>query len=104
MMRIALSAAAFTLASIAVAAASDPVPVNVSNFGFAESDLNFGRMVKENGIGKLGHEQEPTPIDEQTVIRMNRDTLYSSGVFDLSAGPSLSPCPHAPTSGSCRSR
>jgi hypothetical protein len=26
-------------------------------------------------------------VDEQTVIRMNRDTLYSSGVFDLDAGP-----------------
>jgi hypothetical protein len=27
------------------------------------------------------------PIDHQTVIRMNRDTLYSFGVFDLDAGP-----------------
>lgn len=26
-------------------------------------------------------------IDNQTVIRANRDTLYSSGVFDLEAGP-----------------
>jgi hypothetical protein len=24
---------------------------------------------------------------KQTVIRMNRDTLYSAGVFDLDAGP-----------------
>ena len=29
----------------------------------------------------------PTPIDKQTVIRMNRDTLYSGAVFDLDAGP-----------------
>ncbi|WP_431242920.1 DUF1214 domain-containing protein [Flavobacterium sp. P21] len=27
------------------------------------------------------------PIDNQTVIRANRDVLYSSGVFDLDAGP-----------------
>ena len=27
------------------------------------------------------------PIDPQTVIRMNRDTLYSAAVFDLDAGP-----------------
>jgi hypothetical protein len=27
------------------------------------------------------------PIDSQTVIRANRDTLYSPGVFDLDAGP-----------------
>jgi hypothetical protein len=27
------------------------------------------------------------PIDKQSVIRSNRDTLYSPGVFDLDAGP-----------------
>jgi hypothetical protein len=26
-------------------------------------------------------------IDKQDVVRMNRDTLYSSGVFDLEAAP-----------------
>ena len=26
-------------------------------------------------------------IDHQTIIRLNRDTLYSVGVFDLAAGP-----------------
>src|SRR5262249_51533443 len=29
----------------------------------------------------------PADIDNQLVIRMNRDTLYSSAVFDLDAGP-----------------
>ena len=28
-----------------------------------------------------------TAIEKQDVVRMNRDTLYSSGVFDLDAGP-----------------
>ena len=27
------------------------------------------------------------PIDRQTVIRANRDTLYSAAIFDLDAGP-----------------
>jgi Protein of unknown function (DUF1254) len=31
--------------------------------------------------------REPAPIDNQTVIRLNRDTLYGGGVFDLDAGP-----------------
>ena len=31
--------------------------------------------------------REPTLIARQTVIRMNRDTLYSAAVFDLDAGP-----------------
>jgi para-nitrobenzyl esterase len=28
-----------------------------------------------------------TPIDQQDIVRMNRDTIYSSGVFDLEAAP-----------------
>jgi hypothetical protein len=44
-------------------------------------------LVKDSGLGKLFHRREPAAIDNQTVIRLNRDTLYSSGVFDLDAGP-----------------
>ena len=29
----------------------------------------------------------PKGIDNQTVVRLNRDTLYSSAVLDLDAGP-----------------
>ncbi len=64
-----------------------PVRVTVDNFSRAESDLYFARLVERGGLGKLQHERELADIDDQTVIRMNRDTLYSSGVFDLDAGP-----------------
>jgi hypothetical protein len=64
-----------------------PVAVTVDNFGRAESDLYMGRTVKEVGLGKLLQVRTPTEIDKQMVIRMNRDTLYSSAVFDLDAGP-----------------
>src|SRR5262249_8337265 len=48
----------------------------------------FGNAVKEaGGVGKFFHNRTPTEIDKQLVIRMNRDTLYSSAVFDLDAGP-----------------
>ena len=63
------------------------IPVTVENFTRAESDRYFAAAVKKGGFGKFYHSREPTPIDKQTVIRMNRDTLYSSGVFDLDAGP-----------------
>ena len=33
------------------------------------------------------HHREPASIDHQTIIRLNRDTLYSFAVFDLDAGP-----------------
>jgi hypothetical protein len=64
------------------------VPVTVENFIRAESDLYFSVVaLKEGGLGKFEHHRELTPIDGQTVIRMNRDTLYSAAIFDLDAGP-----------------
>lgn len=75
-------------AAQAPAAAAQPaVPVTVKHFQRAETDLYFGNSVRRGGFGKLYHYRAPTPIDQQEVIRMNRDTLYSSGVFDLDAGP-----------------
>nr|WP_229166554.1 DUF1254 domain-containing protein [Bradyrhizobium altum] len=65
----------------------DAVPVTVDNFARAESDLYLGNLAKGAGLGKLEHRREPANIDNQTVIRLNRDTLYTSGVFDLDAGP-----------------
>jgi len=63
------------------------VPVTIDNFVRAESDKYFEVSAKQGGFGKLVHRRELARIDHQTVIRLNRDTLYSSGVFDLDAGP-----------------
>jgi hypothetical protein len=63
------------------------IPVTVDNFPRAESDLYIGSLAKQGGLGKLLHRREEASIDHQTVIRLNRDTLYTSGVFDLDAGP-----------------
>lgn len=72
-----------------------PVRVTVDNFRRAETDTYFARFVKDDGFGKLKHERELAPIDRQTVIRLNRDTLYSFGVFDLDAGPVTVTLPNA---------
>lgn len=84
-MRSCLAAAA-VLAGFG-AAAQSPVPVTVDNFVRAESDLFIGNLAKQGGVGKFQHRREPASLDDQSVIRLNRDTLYSSGVFDLDAGP-----------------
>jgi len=63
-----------------------PVLVTADNFVRAESDLYFSSVVKKNGFGRFEFNRELTPIDDQTVIRMNRDTLYGGAVFDLDAG------------------
>jgi hypothetical protein len=63
------------------------VLVSADNFTRAESDLYFGNVVKDGGFGKFMHIRELTPLDKQLVVRSNRDTLYSAGVFDLDGGP-----------------
>jgi hypothetical protein len=74
---------------------SNAIPVTVDNFPRAESDLYMSSMVKDGAFGKLLHRREPASIDDQTVIRLNRDTLYSSAVFDLDAGPVTMTMPDA---------
>ena len=64
-----------------------PVTVTVDSFRRAETDTYFARFVADGGFGAFKHERTLAPIDNQNVIRMNRDTLYSFGVFDLDAGP-----------------
>lgn len=57
--------------------------VTVDNFVRAETDMTLGRYAKQGAFAKFLHVRNPTPIDKQDVIRMNRDTLYSAGIFDL---------------------
>jgi hypothetical protein len=72
------------------------VPVTVENFARAETDVYFTKLMKESGgLGKFAHHREPASIDNQTVIRMNRDTLYSFAIFDLDAGPVTIILPYA---------
>lgn len=61
--------------------------VTLDTFRRAESDTYFAQFVKGGALGTLAHERQLAPVDNQTVIRMNRDTLYSPGIFDLDAGP-----------------
>ncbi len=56
------------------------------NFVRAESDLAFAKVVKGDGFGKFNHDRELSPLDKQLVARQNRDTLYSTAVFDMKAG------------------
>ncbi|HZI50929.1 MAG TPA: DUF1214 domain-containing protein [Terriglobia bacterium] len=73
------------------------VPVTADNFIRAESDMYFGKVVLQGGFGKFNHRREPMPIDKQTVVRANRDTLYSSAVFDLDAAAVRVTLPNAGT-------
>jgi hypothetical protein len=65
------------------------VPVNVDNFVRAESDRMFAALAMPSGVNVLVHHREPTSIEDQPVIRQNRDTLYSSAIVDISQGAIL---------------
>ena len=78
-----LATALMIVALVAPAMAED---VTVENFVRAESDHMIRANMKAFGveIGKLTHVREPITPDNQPVIRMNQDTLYSGTVLDLS--------------------
>ena len=82
--------AALAILSQPAFAADEPVIVNVDNFVRAETAAQFDRFLLAAGdINKFHHNRVPTPLDEQSVIRMNRDTLYSFAVVDISKGATL---------------
>jgi hypothetical protein len=69
-------------------ASSNTIAVTADNFTRAETDSYFANIVKHaGGPGRFFHRREIEPIENQIVIRGNRDTLYSAAVFDLDAGP-----------------
>jgi hypothetical protein len=78
-----LLATLLTIALVAPVVAED---VTVDTFVRAESD----HMIRANmdmlgiGFGAWTHLRKPTTPDNQPVIRMNQDTLYSATVVDLS--------------------
>jgi hypothetical protein len=66
------------------------VLVNVDNFARAETDRMFAGLQRDaGGVNVLAHNREPASVDHQTVIRMNRDTLYSFAVVDLTDGATV---------------
>lgn len=92
------AACALLLASLGLAAsvqaqpgpqptAGAPMLVTPDNFVRAETDRYFSGVVRDGGFAQWYHAREPAPVESQPVIRLNRDTLYSSAVFDLDASP-----------------
>lgn len=63
------------------------IPVTVLNFVRVESDTMFARLAAQNGgVGVWKHFRELSPLDQQPIIRQNRDTLYSAAIVDLRPG------------------
>ena len=73
------------------AVAAEPVVVNADNFVRAETAAQIDKTLKYvNGkVNTFAHIRQPQPLDKQSVIRMNRDTLYSGAIVDISKGATL---------------
>jgi hypothetical protein len=50
----------------------------------------FASLLENAGaLNTWHHSRQPTELDQQPVIRMNRDTLYSMAIVDISGGATL---------------
>jgi hypothetical protein len=81
-------AAALLLTIGCSAPKSGPTIVTQDNFPQAFTNMRFGAIVKKAG-GINTFLEMPTPSsvpEEQFVVRMNRDTYYSTSVIDMSSG------------------
>jgi hypothetical protein len=69
---------------------SSSIAVTPENFIRAETDrmfFNFSQLA--GGVNKFYHFRALVPLDKQTVIRMNRDVLYSGAVVDVEKGATV---------------
>ena len=78
----AFAVGVIVLSEATLAAAGERVTVD--NFPRVETDYYFKGRFDEGCFGKFCTEREPRAVDRQAVIRLNRDTPYTNGVFDLS--------------------
>jgi hypothetical protein len=74
----------------AQAQAAGSVKVTPETYIRAETDRSFHNIEQlAGGVNRLYHFRSPTPLDKQTVVRMNKDTLYSAGVVDTAGGATI---------------
>lgn len=79
-----------TSSTIETPVESREIPVTIDNFVRAATEIEFAKYVElAGGINRFYHFREPTPVDNQPTIRMNRDTLYSTAMVDISQRATL---------------
>jgi hypothetical protein len=67
-----------------------PVKVTPDTYIRAETDRTFHNLSQQaGGVNRWFYIRKPTPLDQQTVVRMNLDTLYSASIVDTSKGATV---------------
>jgi hypothetical protein len=71
---------------VASSAFAEGITVNVENYVRAESDYQIQTYAKTlNCFGKMVHQRDFYSVDNQLTLRVNRDTYYSFGLYDLTS-------------------
>jgi len=87
---ISMFIAVLTMVFTTAAYADNSIKVTDENFVHAETAFYFNDQVKTaGGVNKWDHKRHYVAIDNQEVIRMNRDGLYSKMVLDVSKGATV---------------
>lgn len=69
---------------------SSATTVNAMNYVRAKTALQFDKYyARAGGINRFGHTRDVVTIDNRSSRRLNRDTLYSVAIVDISKGAVL---------------
>lgn len=63
--------------------------VTPQNYVEAEVDITFTQIVREAGSNNFRHDRSLIPLDKQPAVTMNRDTVYSFGIFYTPKGTTI---------------
>ena len=80
-------ASVVTLASLfASPTLADVLLPDEGNFSSAMADIYFQEVLDRGGDNAFTHMRQVSSVENQNIIRENRDTLYSWGIFDVRDG------------------
>lgn len=69
--------------------AAGGIIVTPDNYVEADVDLTFAQIVDEVGPNAFRHDRSLIPLDKQPAVTMNRDTIYSFGIFHTPKGTTI---------------
>lgn len=77
----------FAIACIAASASqAEMLAPTEENFSSAMADIYFQEVIGRGGDNTFAHMRQVSSVENQNIIRENRDTLYSWGIFDVRNG------------------
>lgn len=88
-MKKLLTLSAITSCLLATSALAADVEVTRDNYVEAETSKYFTVTIAKSTEGKVNswrHYRNPPLVEEQPIVRMNRDTIYSTAIIDTAKG------------------